>query len=140
MQCHLWCPDGKGLNPSLDFCCEGPALTGIKEVAWKALITVGSFSFSRSNLILGWVGFLEFLRRVLKVIITMSWSLPTSAPRNVYIVNTLPSICEQLTIFYYQETNQTVCVKYAIISRLGFSRRYFQSFSGARKLCTILCN
>ena len=24
-------------------------------VAWKALITVGSFSFSRSNLILGWV-------------------------------------------------------------------------------------
>ena len=26
-------------------------------VAWKALITVGSFSFSRSNLILGWVGF-----------------------------------------------------------------------------------
>ena len=32
--------------------------------AWKALITVGSFSFSRSNLILGWVGFLEFLRRV----------------------------------------------------------------------------
>ena len=21
----------KGLNPSLDFCCQGPALTGIKE-------------------------------------------------------------------------------------------------------------
>ena len=33
-------------------------------VAWKALITVGSFSFLRSNLILGSVGFLEFLRRV----------------------------------------------------------------------------
>ena len=48
-------------------------------IAWKALITVGTFSFSRSNLILGWVGFLEFLRRVWKVIITMSWLLPTSA-------------------------------------------------------------
>ena len=24
--CHL-----KGLDPSLDFCCQGPALTGIKE-------------------------------------------------------------------------------------------------------------
>ena len=33
-------------------------------VAWKSFITVGSFSFSRSNLILGWVGFLDFLRRV----------------------------------------------------------------------------
>ena len=33
-------------------------------VAWKALITVGAFSFSRSNLILGWIGFLEFLWRV----------------------------------------------------------------------------
>ena len=31
-------------------------------VAWKAFITVGSFSFSGSNLILGWVGFLEFLK------------------------------------------------------------------------------
>ena len=55
-------------------------------VVWKALITVGSFSFLRSNLILGWVGFLEFLRRVWKVIITMSWSLPTSAPGNVLVV------------------------------------------------------
>ena len=58
-------------------------------VAWKALITVGSFSFSRSNLILGWVGFLEFLRRVWKVIITMSWSLPTSAPGNVLVLAVL---------------------------------------------------
>ena len=58
-------------------------------VAWKALITVGSFSFSRSNLILGWVGFLEFLRRVWKVIITMSWSLQTSAPGNVLILAVL---------------------------------------------------
>ena len=33
-------------------------------VAWKAPITVRSFSFSSSNLILGWVGFLEFLRLV----------------------------------------------------------------------------
>ena len=31
----------------------------------------------------GWVGFLEFLRILWKVIRTMSWSLPTSAPRNV---------------------------------------------------------
>ena len=41
-------------------------------------------------------------------------------------VNTLPGICEQLAIFYFQETNQTVCVKSAIISSLGFSPRYFQ--------------
>ena len=49
---------------------------------------------------------------------------------NGCIVNTLPSICELLTIFYFQETNQTLCVKYAIISSLGFSRRYFQSMRG----------
>ena len=42
--------------------------------AWKAFITVGSFSFSRSNLILGMVGFFEILRRVWKVIITLSES------------------------------------------------------------------
>ena len=47
------------------------------------------FSFSRSNLILGWVGFLEFLRRVWKVVITMSWSLPTSAPGNVLVLAVL---------------------------------------------------
>ena len=46
------------------------------------------------------------------------------------IVSTVPSICEQLTICYFQETNQTVCVKYAVISTLGFSRRYFQSMRG----------
>ena len=58
-------------------------------VAWKALITVGLFGFSRSNLILGWVGFLEFLRRVWKVIITMSWLLPKSAPGNVLVLAVL---------------------------------------------------
>ena len=58
-------------------------------VAWTAIITVGSFSFLRSNLIIGWVGFLEFLRRVWKVIITMSWSLPTSAPGNVLVLAVL---------------------------------------------------
>ena len=47
------------------------------------------------------------------------------AGENDYVVNTLPSICDQLTIFYFQETNQTVCVKYTIISCLGFSWRYF---------------
>ena len=59
------------------------------KVAWKVLIIVESFSFLRSNLILGWVGFLEFLRRVWKVIITMSWSLPTSAPGNVLVLAVL---------------------------------------------------
>ena len=49
---------------------------------------------------------------------------------NKCVVNTLPSICEQLTICYFQETNQIVCVKYAIISSLGFSRRYFRSMRG----------
>ena len=58
-------------------------------VACKTLITVGLFSFSRSNLILGWVGFLEFLRRVWKVIITMSWLLPTSAPGDVLVLAVL---------------------------------------------------
>ena len=58
-------------------------------VIWKALITVGSFSFSRSNLILGWIGFLEFLRHVWKVIITMSWLLPASAPGNVLVLAVL---------------------------------------------------
>ena len=57
--------------------------------AWKTLITVGLFSFSRSNRILGWVGFLEFLRRVWKVIITMSWLLPTSAPGDVLVLAVL---------------------------------------------------
>ena len=52
------------------------------------------------------------------------------AEGNDYIVNTLSSIREQLTIFYFQETNQAVCVKYAIISSLGFGRRYFQSMRG----------
>ena len=33
-------------------------------VAWKALITVGSFSFSRSNLMLGWVGSSELASNV----------------------------------------------------------------------------
>ena len=35
-------------------------------VASKAFITVGSFSFSRSNLILGWLCFLEFLKACLE--------------------------------------------------------------------------
>ena len=43
-------------------------------VAWKAFISKGSFSFSILNRILGWIGFLDFLRCVWKVIITMSWS------------------------------------------------------------------
>ena len=37
---------------------------------------------------------------------------------NECIVNTLPMICEQLTIFYFQGTNLTACVKYAIISSI----------------------
>ena len=31
---------------------------------------------------------------------------------------------------YFQETIQTVCMKYAIISNLGLGRRYFQSMRG----------
>ena len=58
-------------------------------VSWKALITVRSFSFSRSKLILGWFGFLEFLRHVWKDITTMSWSLQTSAPGNVLVLAVL---------------------------------------------------
>ena len=42
--------------------------------------TSGSLNFLRSNLSLGWSGFLAFFRRTRKVIITGSWSLPTSAP------------------------------------------------------------
>ena len=75
-------------------------------VAWKALITVGSFSFSRSNLILGWVGFLEFLRRVWKVIITMSWSLPTSAPGNVLV---LANLIPEWNRFFTKTYSQSGC-------------------------------
>ena len=49
---------------------------------------------------------------------------------NDCIVNTLPGICEQPAIFYFQDTNQTIYVKYAIMSSLGFSRRYFQLMRG----------
>ena len=42
-----------------------------------------------TNMFLGCVGFLEFLRCVWKVIITMSWSLPTSAPGNVLVLAVL---------------------------------------------------
>ena len=52
-------------------------------VAWKALITVESFSFSRSNLILGRVCFLDFLRRFWKVILTMfTWKCSGSGKFN----------------------------------------------------------
>ena len=49
-------------------------------IAWKASATSGSFSFSRSNLILAWPSFLTLFRCSLKVIMTSSWSLPMSAP------------------------------------------------------------
>ena len=58
-------------------------------VAWKGLIIVGSFRFSRPNMFYGEVGFLDFLRRIWKVSITMSWSLPTSAPGNVLVLAVL---------------------------------------------------
>ena len=48
--------------------------------AWKAYATSGSFSFSRSNLILVWPSFLTLFRCSLKFIMTSSWSLPISAP------------------------------------------------------------
>ena len=50
--------------------------------AWKVFITEGSLSLSGTNLILRWDVFVcfYFLGHVCKDIITMSWSLPTSAP------------------------------------------------------------
>ena len=55
-------------------------------VAWKVQATSGSLSFSRSNLSLGWFGFLAFFRRTWKVIITRSWSLPMSAPGKLLVL------------------------------------------------------
>ena len=57
---------------------------------------------------------------------------------NGCIVKTLPSICEHLTLSYFQETNQTVCVKYAHIFSRCVDTLYTGWFSGARKLSTIL--
>ena len=49
-------------------------------IAWKVSNTLGSLSFSRSNLSLVCFGLLIFFRRRQKVIISKSWSLPMSAP------------------------------------------------------------
>ena len=55
-------------------------------IAWKASATSGSFSFSRSNLILAWTCFLTLFRCSLKVIMTSSWSLPMSAPGKLRVL------------------------------------------------------
>ena len=49
-------------------------------IAWKLSNTLGSFSFSRSNLSLVRFGLQILFRRRWKVIISKSWSLPLSAP------------------------------------------------------------
>ena len=53
--------------------------------AWKAFVTVGSFSFSRSYYIRVLVGFMILFRRSRKVIIRRSCSLPTSAPGKLHV-------------------------------------------------------
>ena len=55
-------------------------------VAWEVHATSGSLNFSRSNLSLGWFGFLTFFRWTRKVIITRSWSLPMSAPEKLLVL------------------------------------------------------
>ena len=51
----------------------------------KSATTSGSLNFSRSNLSLGWFGFLALFRRTRKVI-TRSWSLPMSAPGKILVI------------------------------------------------------
>ena len=45
----------------------------------------GSLNFSRSNLSLGWFGFLPFFGQTQNVIITRSWSLPMSALGKLFV-------------------------------------------------------
>ena len=54
--------------------------------AWKISATSGSFSFSRSNLILVLHCFFALFRCKLKVILTSSWSLPMSAPGKLRVL------------------------------------------------------
>ena len=61
-------------------------------VAWKVYATFVSFNFSRSNLSLGWFGFLSVFRWTWKVIITRSRSLPISAPGKLLLVGNASSL------------------------------------------------
>ena len=55
-------------------------------IAWKVSNTLGSFSFSRSNLSHVCFSLLVFFRRRRKVIISKSWSLPVSAPGKLRVL------------------------------------------------------
>ena len=55
-------------------------------IAWKVTNTLGSFSFSRSNLSLVCVGVLILSRQRWKVIISKSWSLPVSVPGKLRVL------------------------------------------------------
>ena len=52
-------------------------------IAWKVSNTLGSFSFSRTNLSFVCFGLLIFFRWRWKVIISKSWSLPMSVSRKL---------------------------------------------------------
>ena len=54
--------------------------------AWKVSNTLGSFSFSRSDLSLVYFCLLILFRRRWKVIISKSWSLPVSAPGKLCVL------------------------------------------------------
>ena len=55
-------------------------------IAWKVSNTLGTVSFSRSNLSLVCFGLLILFRRRWKVIIIKSWSLPMSAPGKLRVL------------------------------------------------------
>ena len=55
-------------------------------IAWKVSNTLGSFSFSRSNLSLVHFGLLILFRQRWKLIISKSWSLPMSAPGKLHVL------------------------------------------------------
>ena len=55
-------------------------------VAWKLHAGSRSLNFSRTNLSLGWFGFLTSFRWTRKVIITRSWSLPMFAPGKLLVL------------------------------------------------------
>ena len=55
-------------------------------IAWKVSNTLGSFSFSRSNLSLVCFGLLNLFKRMWMVIISKSWSLPMSAPGKLLVL------------------------------------------------------
>ena len=86
-------------------------------------------------MILGWVGFLEFLRRIWKVIIIMQWSLPSSALGNVLVLAVFVLLAFVSDFgFYRRQTSQqgTILVPGLVAlkpSRTRTSRPIFSSWS-----------